>query len=219
MGPLFLSGIKMATHKPSGKKNISEECLSRSTDTSSSRHGDFYPAGIILRSYPRSSILRPYVFLPQANRNPRVIKDFRGWFQNHIVAAGDKDTRPELVVRKLVYHLGFRYRLHDPLLPGKPDLEFRETRKVIFVHGCFWHRHLCGNGRANPKTNSEFWRKKLGGNVSRDRKNRRALLKDGWKVLVIWECQTVENRHEWLREKLVRFLGDPPSRWYIPTTG
>ncbi|MBP7867804.1 MAG: DNA mismatch endonuclease Vsr [Acidobacteria bacterium] len=122
-----------------------------------------------------------------------------------------KDTRPELFVRKLVYHLGFGYRLHDPRLPGKPDLVFRKTRKVIFVHGCFWHRHQCRNGRANPKTNNEFWQKKLGANVSRDRRNRTALKKDGWKVLVVWECQTVEARRGWLQDKLGKFLGPQPS--------
>ena len=104
-----------------------------------------------------------------------------------------KDTRPEMFVRKLIFALGFRYRLHVRDLPGRPDLVFRSRRKVIFVHGCFWHRHArCALARL-PKSRLEFWGPKLEGNKVRDRHNRIALLKDGWKVLTIWECQ-IKNR-------------------------
>lgn len=100
-----------------------------------------------------------------------------------------QDTGPEMIVRKLVHGMGFRYRKHDGRLPGKPDLVFAGRRKVIFVHGCFWHRHACPLGRM-PKSRLEFWKEKLEGNRRRDRRNLRLLRKAGWTPLVVWECQT-----------------------------
>ena len=117
-----------------------------------------------------------------------------------------KDTKPEMIVRKLVFALGFRYRLHVRDLPGCPDLVFPAKRKAILVHGCFWHRHSCSNGRVVPRTRRAFWLKKLEGNKKRDARNRRALRKKGWDVLVIWECQT--DRTERLIERLHAFLDD-----------
>lgn len=102
-----------------------------------------------------------------------------------------KNTKPEFAVRKLVHGLGYRYRLHARDLPGSPDLVFRRLRKVIFVHGCFWHRHSaigCKLARL-PKSRIAFWRDKLEGNHKRDAANVRKLRKDGWKVLQIWECE------------------------------
>ncbi len=101
-----------------------------------------------------------------------------------------RDTEPERVVRSLLHQLGFRYRLHSRDLPGKPDIVFLGARKVIFVHGCFWHMHRCKYGRVVPKTNADFWRTKRESNVARDRRNITALRKHGWTVLVVWECQT-----------------------------
>jgi len=115
-----------------------------------------------------------------------------------------KNTRPELRVRKLVFALGYRYRLHDRKLPGCPDLVFGRRRKVIFVHGCFWHRHKrCALARL-PKSRLDFWLPKLEGNKSRDQRNRRALARRGWKVLTIWECQLRDA--ERLNDKIRRFL-------------
>jgi DNA mismatch endonuclease, patch repair protein len=115
-----------------------------------------------------------------------------------------KNSRPEMLVRKLVFSLGYRYRLHDNRLPGCPDLVFRSRRKVIFVHGCFWHRHSrCALARM-PKSRLDFWRPKLEGNKVRDRRNHRALTRGGWRVLTIWECQTSEP--ERLRKIIRRFL-------------
>lgn len=115
-----------------------------------------------------------------------------------------KNSRPELVVRKLVFALGYRYRLHAKDLPGHPDLVFRKRRKVIFVHGCFWHRHAaCALARL-PKSRLDFWKPKLEGNKHRDQRNRRALNKEGWKVLTIWECQL--KKIERLESTLRRFL-------------
>lgn len=100
-----------------------------------------------------------------------------------------KDTRPEMLVRRLVYKLGFRYRLHESRLPGKPDLVFWGRRKVIFVHGCFWHLHIgCARARL-PKSRVEFWRCKLEANQRRDVANLATLSNRGWQVLVIWECE------------------------------
>lgn len=115
-----------------------------------------------------------------------------------------KNSRPEVFVRKIVFALGFRYRLHGKDLPGHPDIVFRKLRRVIFVHGCFWHRHAaCALARL-PKSRLDFWLSKLEGNRKRDEKNKRALLRDGWRVLTIWECQL--NRSERLTGRIRRFL-------------
>ena len=100
-----------------------------------------------------------------------------------------KNTKPEMVVRSLVHRMGFRFRLHDKQLPGCPDLVFTSRGKVIFVHGCFWHRHnKCPNARM-PKSRPEFWIPKLDGNKSRDRQIKQALTRLGWEYIVIWECE------------------------------
>ena len=101
-----------------------------------------------------------------------------------------RNTRPEMVVRRIAHRLGYRYRLHRKDLPGKPDLVFSSRKKVIFVHGCFFHMHDCRYGRVTPRTNAEFWQKKRLSNVERDRKNITALKETGWEVLIVWECQT-----------------------------
>jgi DNA mismatch endonuclease (patch repair protein) len=102
----------------------------------------------------------------------------------------NKNTRPEVLVRSIVHRLGYRYALHRKDLPGKPDMVLTRHRKIIFIHGCFWHMHRCRYGRVKPATNVSFWQKKREGNVARDKKNLRKLRKDGWKVLVVWECWT-----------------------------
>jgi len=106
-----------------------------------------------------------------------------------------KDTKPEMIVRRLIYSLGFRYRLHRKDLPGKPDLVFFHRKKVIFVHGCFWHRHNCKAGRKEPKSNQEYWIPKLERNLLRDKENREVLVKMGWRVLVLWECE-LKNKED-----------------------
>lgn len=101
-----------------------------------------------------------------------------------------KDTKPELIVRSLVHRMGYRFRLHVKDLPGKPDLVLPRHDKLIFVHGCYWHMHRCRYGRVVPKTNTQFWQTKRQGNVDRDRRNLRKLRREGWTVLVLWECWT-----------------------------
>ncbi|MEO7030390.1 MAG: very short patch repair endonuclease [Acidobacteriaceae bacterium] len=113
------------------------------------------------------------------------------------------DTRPEMKVRRLVHGMGFRYKLHDKSLPGKPDLAFSGRRKVIFVHGCFWHRHK-GCGRL-PKSNLDFWIPKLETNAQRDRTTISMLHRLGWRVMIIWECEVDSSR---LKRRLQRFLED-----------
>ncbi|MFZ5761283.1 MAG: very short patch repair endonuclease [Thermodesulfobacteriota bacterium] len=117
-----------------------------------------------------------------------------------------KDTKPEMRVRKLVHSMGYRYRLHARNLPGCPDLVFRKRRKVIFIHGCFWHQHDCAMGNRMPKSRIEFWREKLLGNKRRDAQNRQQLKAEGWSVLVIWECQTATTKMDRLRSQIARFL-------------
>jgi DNA mismatch endonuclease (patch repair protein) len=115
-----------------------------------------------------------------------------------------RDTKPEVRVRKIIYALGYRYRLHVRSLPGHPDIVFRKLRKVIFVHGCFWHRHPnCALARL-PKSRSDFWFPKLEGNRARDGKNRMDLMRQGWKVMTIWECQL--GRTGRLASRIKRFL-------------
>lgn len=99
-----------------------------------------------------------------------------------------EDTQPELIVRRLVHSLGFRYRLHRKDLPGKPDLVFPRLRKIIFVHGCFWHGHTCPRGGRLPLNNRSYWIEKIARNRSRDATSSDALSAAGWSVLVIWEC-------------------------------
>ncbi|WP_035724013.1 very short patch repair endonuclease [Fodinicurvata fenggangensis] len=121
-----------------------------------------------------------------------------------------RDTNPEWAVRRPTHSMGYRYRLHDKNLPGKPDLVFPSRRKVIFVHGCFWHRHPdpeCKLARL-PKSRQEFWETKLKGNLERDEANIAKLEATGWRVLVIWECQTRDTAA--LKKRVRKFLDGVP---------
>ena len=119
-----------------------------------------------------------------------------------------KDTKPEMLVRRTLHRLGYRYRLHSKDLPGKPDIVFRSRKKVVFVHGCFWHRHpsrKCKLARM-PKSRLEFWKPKLDQNRQRDIKNQRALSKMGWKYLILWECELDDEIG--LVRRLIDFLSE-----------
>lgn len=115
-----------------------------------------------------------------------------------------KDTKPELLVRSIVHRMGFRFRLHRKDLPGKPDMVFPKHRKVIFVHGCFWHAHPGCSRATIPKSNTEFWLRKINGNKERDKRNISLLEELGWRPLVVWECETKDV--EKLMDKLQSFL-------------
>ena len=116
----------------------------------------------------------------------------------------DKDTKPEYRVRKIAHNLGYRFRLYDEDLPGKPDLVFPRYRKVIFVHGCFWHGHNGCRKAKRPTTNRVFWDHKLSRNIERDRRNVVALEEAGWKTLTIWECETGDR--DYVEQMIHRFF-------------
>lgn len=119
-------------------------------------------------------------------------------------------SKPELIVRQVAHGLGYRFRLHRTDLPGKPDIVFPRHRRVILVHGCFWHGHKgCAKAR-RPVTNREFWDRKLSRNVERDSENAVVLRRIGWKVLVIWECETKDR--ECLAAKVSRFMEEHCDR-------
>lgn len=107
-----------------------------------------------------------------------------------------KNTKPEIFVRKLIWSMGFRYRLHVKTLPGTPDIVFRPKKKVIFINGCFWHGHSCRR-KPIPSTRSEFWREKIERNQKRDLANVDKLEKSGWAILVIWECELKKPDFTW----------------------
>jgi len=116
-----------------------------------------------------------------------------------------KDTKPEIIVRKMLFAQGYRYRLHEKNLPGKPDIVMPKYNAVIFVHGCFWHLHQgCRDGTI-PKTRTEYWKDKLFRNRERDKKHRRKLRKLGWRVLRLWECE-VEKNPDKVMKKINLFL-------------
>jgi DNA mismatch endonuclease (patch repair protein) len=117
-----------------------------------------------------------------------------------------RDSGPELAVRRLLHSLGHRYRLHAPDLPGTPDIVFRNRRKVIFVHGCFWHQHqdIRCPLRGHPRSNAHYWKPKLLRNRERDRINERRIVELGWDSLIVWECELANITS--LRTRLVYFL-------------
>jgi DNA mismatch endonuclease, patch repair protein len=115
-----------------------------------------------------------------------------------------KDTKPELIVRRTCHNLGLRFRLHRKDLPGKPDLVFPKHNALIFVHGCFWHKHNCRYGKVRPKTNTEFWNSKRQRTVERDNLNKKTLKDRGWKVMEIWECEV--KKEENLKSRILRMF-------------
>lgn len=125
-----------------------------------------------------------------------------------MAAIRSTNTRPERRVRSALHAMGFRFRLHRKDLPGRPDIVLPKHRTVIFVHGCFWHCHRCKYGSVVPATRADFWAAKRAGNVARDRKHRARLRREGWRVIVLWECEvrTLADAHNRL-EKL--HIGEP----------
>ena len=137
-------------------------------------------------------------------------KEKRSWNMSRIKS---KDTFPEKIVRSLLHSMGYRFRLHGKVskriyksgvLPGKPDIVLAKYKTVIFVHGCFWHRHKNCKRATMPKTRTEWWAEKFEKNLNRDKKNQSLLSKIGWKIIVIWECEIIENIS--LKAKLIKEL-------------
>lgn len=131
----------------------------------------------------------------------------------NMAAIRGKNTKPEIIVRRLLHGLGYRYRLHRKDLPGRPDLAFPSRRTAVFVHGCFWHSHTCKYGSVQPATNASFWSDKRAANVARDARQQAALEKAGWSIFVVWECET--KNPEPLEAALVRFLDTDRSDRHV----
>jgi len=123
-----------------------------------------------------------------------------------MAAVRGRDTCPERVVRSLLHVMGYRFRLHQRNLPGSPDVVLPRLRAVVFIHGCFWHRHRCRAGQSTPATRRAFWLSKFEKNVARDERVKRELRALGWRVLTVWECQTKPSKLQALERRLGRFL-------------
>ncbi|MFP4546918.1 MAG: very short patch repair endonuclease [Fidelibacterota bacterium] len=130
-------------------------------------------------------------------------KDKRSEIMSNI---SDSNTKPEIIVRSILHKMGYRFRLHKKNLPGKPDIVLPKHRKIIFVHGCFWHSHENCRRSKRPSTNTKFWSKKLDSNKKRDKKILKQLKDIGWKVLIVWTCEI--NKIENLKNKLKMFLNE-----------
>jgi len=134
----------------------------------------------------------------------RLTKEQRSWNMGQIKS---KDTGPERIVRSLLHRMGHRFRLHEKSLPGRPDIVLPRHKTVIFVHGCFWHRHRGCRNCTTPTRNRAFWLTKLEGNAKRDKTNQRMIRMLGWRCAVVWECETeFPQGLERLRRKLGRML-------------
>lgn len=129
-----------------------------------------------------------------------------------MAAVKSGDTKPEMIVRRLVHQLGYRFRLHRRELPGTPDIVLPRLRKIINVHGCFWHMHTCQRRRTPLVTNAAYWNVKRLRNIARDRRNYLKLRRLGWRLLTVWECQTKRDKLEVLKRRLRRFLGENAAR-------
>lgn len=132
-----------------------------------------------------------FLFAGTPNHNPavtdRISPEHRSWNMSRIRG---RDTTPERCVRSVLHRLGYRFRLHDKSIPGRPDIVLRKYRTVVFVHGCFWHRHTGCKYAYSPKSRVDFWKEKFARNVARDEEVQRRLAEAGWHVIVVWECQT-----------------------------
>jgi len=132
-----------------------------------------------------------------------VSKERRSEIMSHVKSS---NTKPEIVVRKFLFSKGFRFRINDKKLAGKPDIKLTKYKTVIFVNGCFWHGHENCKIYVMPKTNTQFWQNKIDRNIERDRKNIEILKNEGWKVLIIWECQLKGKKQETTFNLLVKTL-------------
>lgn len=132
----------------------------------------------------------------------RLTIEKRSWNMSQIHS---KNTKPELKVRSVLHRLGYRFRIHKRDLPGKPDIVLSKYKKVVFVHGCFWHRHDNCVNASRPKTNSEYWEKKIETNIKRDKEHEEELINSGWEVIIIWECEiedSCENISSFLKSRI-----------------
>jgi DNA mismatch endonuclease (patch repair protein) len=148
------------------------------------------------------SLIRPHQNPLIGGEVDRLSKSQRS---QHMARIRSKNTGPELAIRRALFRLGYRFRLHINDLPGTPDIVFRNRRKAVFIHGCFWHAHKGCHLAKIPKTRTEYWRAKFLRNAKRDRSSKRKLRSMGWSTLTIWECQIVREEH--VMRRLTRYLG------------
>ncbi len=134
-------------------------------------------------------------------------KNARSWNMSRIRS---KDTKPEKIVRSMLHRIGYRFRLHRKDLPGKPDIVLPKYKTVIFIHGCFWHRHKGCKRCTTPSTNQKYWIPKLEHNVVKDKTNQKVIKKSGWKPIIIWECETKDLVK--LSKKINKALKTNPQR-------
>ena len=126
---------------------------------------------------------------------------------------GPKNTKPEMLVRRTLHRLGYRFRLHQGNLAGRPDIVLPKYKTVVFVHGCFWHRHAGCSKTSTPKTRADFWQDKFAANVDRDRRNEEALRANAWHVIVVWECETKDyTQLEFRLHSLLSECKEPGSK-------
>ena len=117
-----------------------------------------------------------------------------------------KDTKPEIIVRKFLHSKGFRFRLHDKKLPGKPDIVLRKHKTIVLIHGCFWHGHQGCKYYVVPKTRKEWWLAKINRNREKDRESKKTLQKNGWNIITIWECELKKEKRQKTFERLIEKL-------------
>ena len=160
-----------------------------------------------MRCYLKILCMRNELFKQGRRMTVIVSEQQRSYIMSRV---GSKNTKPELVVRSYLHRRGFRYRIHGEKLPGRPDLVFAKHKTVVFVHGCFWHRHDGCSRATMPSTRVEFWRNKFERNMARDQANQTELRKLGWRVVVLWECEigTIAARDESL-ERLATTIAKP----------
>ncbi len=133
----------------------------------------------------------------------RISKDKRSWNMSRICS---KDTKPEVLLRSALHREGFRFRKNDKKLPGKPDIVLPKFRTIVFLHGCFWHRHDNCQMAATPKTNVDFWKGKFKKNIERDKEVKIALEKLGWIVVLVWECEISSEKLLYAKTKFLTAL-------------
>ena len=156
-------------------------------------------------------ILGPHLFSEQSARSLSMAPSFPSDLatsqdvSSRMRRIGGKDTTPEIIVRRIVHSLGYRFRLHRRDLPGSPDLVFPSKRKAIWVHGCFWHRHVCATGQRRVRTHTAYWDEKFERTRLRDARKESELRTLGWDTLTLWECEVVQGNG--LEQRVIEFLG------------
>jgi DNA mismatch endonuclease, patch repair protein len=169
------------------------------------------PISGIIDSFGRSCVTRSAAFdFPQMKVSRPIFSDVPEPRRRVMAAIRGRDTGPEIAVRRMLHAMGYRYRVHRRDLPGHPDVTFPSRRKIVFVHGCFWHQHSGCKAAKVPRTRTQYWGPKLAKNMERDRRNLEALTNSGWAVTIVWECELAHPGD--VAARLANFLGPPGIR-------